>query len=274
MLNIFLGRAEPFQKNAGVRMNRPQVVFETKCWEHDWQMICREDHLKRLFERLDYPFSERFLFINNVDDLSRVKHRVDSLVSKGVISGYFVVDDYAAGVLEHFGLSRETLGAGYYYSIAELTAMYLAKAPWLLHMSGDSYLPKKVDGAWIDRAIERMEVDSSLKVANLVWNEAWDGAKTDSQSEDANFYYGFGFSDQQYLIRTADFKNRIYGERHEASERYPVYGGALFEKRVDSWMRNHNFLRLTSKQGSFAHKNFHHVRWLNRLLLWCGYYNR
>jgi hypothetical protein len=59
-----------------------------------------------------------------------------------------------------------------------------------------------------------------------------------------------------YLVKTADFKAPIYNETHPESERYPEYGGELFEKRVDSWMRRHDYQRLTFKHGSYIHKNF------------------
>jgi hypothetical protein len=48
----------------------------------------------------------------------------------------------------------------------------------------------------------------------------------------------------------------MYNERHIDSERYPRYGGELFEKRVDAFMRNHNFMRITSKKASYRHHNF------------------
>jgi hypothetical protein len=59
-----------------------------------------------------------------------------------------------------------------------------------------------------------------------------------------------------YLVRTVDFRVLIYEEINDASERYPKYGGELFEKRVDSWMRNHGNIRATSKQASYLHQNF------------------
>ena len=40
-----------------------------------------------------------------------------------------------------------------------------------------------------------------------------------------------------------DFKAPIYNEANPVSERYPKYGGETFEKRVDSWIRNHKYLR-------------------------------
>jgi hypothetical protein len=65
---------------------------------------------------------------------------------------------------------------------------------------------------------------------------------------------GFGFSDQCFLVRTADFRAPIYNELNDLSARYPGYGGELFEKRVDAWMRNHGFLRATFKHGTYLHE--------------------
>jgi hypothetical protein len=95
-----------------------------------------------------------------------------------------------------------------------------------------------------------------VKVFNLTWNHRFHEAKNESLKEDDQFYYGYGFSDQMYLVRTADFRAPIYEEINDASERYPKYGGELFEKRVDSWMRNNGNIRATSKQTSYIHKNF------------------
>jgi hypothetical protein len=57
------------------------------------------------------------------------------------------------------------------------------------------------------------------------------------------------------MVRTADFRRAIYGEKHPDSARYPGYGGELFEKRVDSWMRNHGHLRATYRHGAYLHES-------------------
>jgi hypothetical protein len=90
-------------------------------------------------------------------------------------------------------------------------------------------------------------------------------------SEIEDFYIGFGFSDQCYLIKTSDFKKSIYNEINTNSERYPKYGGELFEKRIDSYMRNNNLYRITSKEISYIHKNFPKKKYffLNNILNKC-----
>jgi len=57
------------------------------------------------------------------------------------------------------------------------------------------------------------------------------------------------------MVRTADFRQPIYSEQNAASSRYPGYGGELFEKRVDSWMRNHGHLRATYRHGAYEHES-------------------
>jgi hypothetical protein len=61
-----------------------------------------------------------------------------------------------------------------------------------------------------------------------------------------------------YLIRTAEFKERIYEHRHPSSEYCPAYGCELFEKHVYSWLRSHEFLRAPCRHGSYLNQNFSH----------------
>ena len=72
----------------------------------------------------------------------------------------------------------------------------------------------------------------------------------------SNFFIGFGFSDKCYLIKIVNFKLSIYNEENTLSERYPMYGGNLFEKRIDAWMKNNNYNRITYKHGSYYNSNF------------------
>lgn len=127
-----------------------------------------------------------------------------------------------------------------------------------MHFSSDSYIPVEFKKcAWIEAAIEQMEKDRNVVVANPVWNYRYDEAKDESlcESEDGNFYMGYGFSDQCYLINTEFFKAPIYSFHHPDSDRYPRYGGELFEKRVDAYMRVNEKKRLTAKNVSYISKN-------------------
>ncbi len=233
--------------------NTYDITLETKCWENDWEVILKTDRLKNIIKNNKYNFKERILYINNVNDIETVKSFAQRLVDDNVLTSYVVVDDYAQEALNFFGLDKEDFKGGYYYSIQELVGIYLCKTEYLLHFSGDAAPVIPIN--WIDLAINKMNTDSKVIVASLTWNNCYEDAKRESYSEDENFYMAQGFSDQNYLIKVNNFKNKIYNECNQLSQRYPAYGGELFEKRVDSYMRNNDYYRIIFKNGSYCHKN-------------------
>ena len=232
------------------------ITLETKVWENDWELVLKTSRLRDLVSRCNYSFDQRILYINNVKNPSIVEAHAQRLINEGVIDQFVHVHEHAQEALDFFQLSKEKLGKGYYYSIAELVSIYLTKTKYLLHFSSDTIPEKNISFNWLQQGIHLLDTNSEVKVCNLTWNHRFHEAKNESLKEDAQFYYGYGFSDQMYLVRTADFRAPIYEEINDASERYPKYGGELFEKRVDSWMRNHNHIRASSKQASYLHQNF------------------
>src|SRR6516164_8459926 len=144
------------------------VTFETKCWERDWEILLKTDYLAEQIGRNDFAFANRLLFINNVRDPDEVSHYAQRLVHSGVLTGYYRVEECAREVLEFFALPRESLGAGYIYSIAELAAIYFCATPFLLHFSGDSILEQK--SSWLLDALRALEHNPRAAVANPTWN--------------------------------------------------------------------------------------------------------
>ncbi|SIR34073.1 MULTISPECIES: glycosyltransferase family 2 protein [unclassified Paenibacillus] len=238
---------------AGMRLLKPGVTFETKCYEEDWRELLQTDRLRRTIERHAFPFAEKVLYINNVSRPELVARHAQRLVDEGVLTSYAVVEACSGEALDFFGLSEDSFAGGYYYSIAELVAIYRCRTEYLLHYSGDSMLGDTLP--WISPSLERMRAQPALVCASPVPSGDEEGARQEALTADKDFYIGYGFSDQCYLVRTEDFRARIYGESHPASARYPSYGGELFEKRVDSWMRNNGYMRLVYRHGSYIHQN-------------------
>ncbi len=232
------------------------VTFETKVWENDWELLLKTSRMRKTIKNCHYRFTNKFLYINNVNNFAAVESAAKEMIQTGIIDKYINVNDYADRALCHFNLNKEKLSKGYYYSIAELVSIYLSETKYILHFSGDTTVTPDVPNDWLEAGIDVLEKKPDVKVFNLAWNYDYQDAKDESEYEDKDFYFGYGFSDQMYLIRTTDFKQRIYEYYDKASERYPKYGGELFEKRVDSWMRQNKFLRATYKHGSYRHKNF------------------
>lgn len=243
------------------------ITLETKVWENDWELILKTSRLKELVNRCKHQFDKKILYINNVKDSLEVESYAQRWIDKGVIDQFVHVHKHADAALAFFNLSKEKLGKGYYYSIAELVSIYLTETTHLLHFSSDAIPEKNIPLNWLNQGIQVLQENPQVKVFNLTWDKKYNEAQNESVSEDSNAFLGYGFSDQMYLIRTADFKAPIYEEVNAASERYPSYGGELFEKRVDSWMRNHQFLRATYKHGSYLHKNFTQNHILKKILI-------
>jgi hypothetical protein len=254
-------------------MNPQSVTFETKCYEKDWEILLKTGRLEAMIDRNQYDFTERILYINNVSDPNEVKTYAARLKKQGIITDYVLVDDYADEALAFFGLDRDDFKGGYYYSIQELVGLYRCRTEYLLHFSGDSILESPF--SWIDKAIVKMEEVPRIKSVTCLWNHKNNEAEDAALEETDDFWMlGYGFSDQCYLIRTADFRTRIFHEQNPASECYPVYGGELFEKRVDAWMRNNEYLRCVYKHGSYLHRNYPRNKLLRTAGRLLGVYGR
>lgn len=196
-----------------------------------------------------YPFSEKILVINNVENLSSVCIAAQAKVDEGILDRFVI----ARNVLEHFALKRSDFDDWQYYNaLGPLNAIYEAKSEYLLFVTGDVYLKKPVQ--WIEKALKIMEKDSRVKVANLTWNDNYKEAKEESYKRSWNFYYAKrGFSDQMFLVRTEEFQRPIYSEIREEGSHYPR--GDVFEKRAFSYLLNHNFERITYRHGAYRHED-------------------
>lgn len=229
------------------------VNFETKCYERDWQYVIESNKILKLLDNLSFSFNKRTLYINNVINITNVAKNADKLISKNIIDEYIVVDDYAKNTLEFFEISIDSFKGGYYYSISELVSIYLNNSDFIVHFSSDTDMSNKYD--WITDAINIMSINSQVSVANPSWSTNISFAEPLFNEDDLFFYEKGSFSDQCYLIRTNEFKNKIYNEYNILSDRYPPHGGNSFEKRVDSYLHNHNKLRITSKKSFYTSSN-------------------
>jgi hypothetical protein len=247
---------------------KPKVTFFTNCWEGDWRYLLKTNRLKNMIENNDFPFTQKILCISNVEDLPKVEKYAKKFVEKGILTSYFVADQYVSETLNFFDLTKEELKQSYKYTLAPLTCLYLCQTEYLVHHTGDVILPKKRD--WISPSIIELNKSEQFVVANPTWDGKYESARSESFAENDNYFIGFGFSDQCYLIKKDTFCRPIYKEWNEASARYPEYGMWGFERRVDSWMRNHNLTRLTCKFADYRHDTFPKNKWKQRIELLTG----
>ena len=147
------------------------VTVETKVWEKDWDLIIKTPFLERTINRCGDSVSKRVLYINNVKNEQQVIQAANQLVSKGTIDSWILVEEHAEQALSYFNLSKEKLGVGYYYSIAELVSIYLCDTKYLLHFSGDATVVKAAPQDWLIRGIKVLEENPNVVVFNLAWTK-------------------------------------------------------------------------------------------------------
>ena len=230
---------------------RAKVTFATSCWERDWRIILLDPHYlasQQISNHL-FPFFERLLIINNVDDIEAVKQAAQKRVDEGVLTRFVQARD----VLGFFGLKRSDFNEWQYYNaLAPLMAIYEARGEYLLYLTGDVSLKKGVN--WINKAVRFLQKEGSVKVANLTWNDNYKEAKSESYRSTWNFFVAKeGFSDQMFLVKTEDFRGPIYGEIRQDAAHYPR--GDVFEKRIFSYMKNRGWERITYRRGAYLHED-------------------
>jgi hypothetical protein len=246
-------------------MFQPPVTFATTVWERDWKYILLDkDYLeKKQIEYQNFPFAQKLLVINNVCNIRDVRAAAEEKVREGVLTEWIEADQIAEKVFSFFQLKRSDFQPDtqsgvnadwvYYNALGPLTALYLARSPYFLYLTGDVRLDRNIN--WIEKTLRFMNNNPKYKVANLVWNDRYDEARKESYARNWHFYFAKeGFSDQMFLVRTEEFRQPIYGEIRIDSHHYPR--GDVWEKRVYSYMKNRGWERLIYRRGSYYHENF------------------
>lgn len=240
----------------------PTVSFATACWEKDWKTLLREEGYLETYQigNHRFPFCEKILVINNVQDLQQVEEEAQKLVARGVLTRVVVATDDVAGA---FSLKREEFVPDgvlcsdpdwvYYNARAPLAAILAAKGDYLLYLTGDAGLQSPC--SWIAPSLRWMEKDPTIFVANPVWNGSYREARRESYRKTWNFYRAKkGFSDQMFLVRTKEVQQPIYGYIDPQSGHYPR--GDVFEKRLFSYMKREQKERIIYRRGSYTHRSF------------------
>ncbi len=250
-----------FQKN---KKKIKKISFAVTCWEKDWEKILKDPvYLKdKLIGNHKFDFCEKILVINNVKDPEQVLFFAEQKIKEKILTHVYSALDLEEKVLGFFKLKKTDFKARelkiedewvYYNARGLLTALYKCRGDYFLYHTGDAYLEKPV--RWLDKAIKLMEKNPDYKIANLLWNDCSREALYESCRQEKGFFIAnSGFSDQQFLVKTLDFKKPIFSEIREDSHHFPW--GDTLEKRVFSFMKNHKWKRITYNKGSYVHQSF------------------
>lgn len=226
------------------------LTVETKVWERDWESGIKHGRVERFFQLIPTP-AHRRLLINNVAFPHRVVETAQDLLARQIVHEIVVVADHLDAALDHFRLTRDMLGAGLPYSSAELVGLFTCPTEFLCHFAGDCVMGHTSD--WIGEGIELLRRRVDIAVVSPLWNGSLREALEESPQQDGDYLLGHGFTDQCYLVRAAELKSANLLRFHPASDRYPKYGGDLFEKRVDSWLRLESKFRTIDPRATCLH---------------------
>ena len=232
------------------------VTYATSCYEGDWKYVLSDDRLADLKKYNNYEFENRWLILNNIKNETRpkVEERIQKAFEMGVFDRAIYAEDHVEETYNALGLQADQIGVEYKYSISEWVGITLCPSKYFLFYFSDCIQTDLVD--WITPSVDLLDDFDFIKVANPLWNNCVDGARSESRWETNDFFFGDGFSDQCFLVKTSDFRDHIYNEYHPESHRYPTYTGNSFERRVFCWMRNNNHLRATYKGANYDHVNW------------------
>lgn len=234
------------------------ISFFTNCYEGDWERVLKENRLETMIERCKTNFFEKVLIINNVKDRNEVEQYAKAAVDKKIIDAYYFAEDHSDAILSAFSITRKSFHLdfydGYWYSMGPLAAIYFCKGKYLLYFTCDCMIEEGASPSWITDSVELMKRDNSIFVANPIGDDNRGECKDGTLKEDDKYYYTIGFSDQCFLVENSRFYGDIYNDYHYFSERYPVYAGDLFEKRVNSYMSLNLLTRIIRKDVYYSHE--------------------
>lgn len=229
---------------------RAEVDLVVNTFERTYREVLAPGVISRIENENLRGFTRKVALINNVENPDDARRRATALRQLGEIDEFYVVSDRLDSALQICGLTCGDLGRIPHYSDCALVAVTLDGAPWLLYWDAEVRLQRRYN--WVDPALDFMEEDRRVLAANPT---SWRGEVNWSTLEHRGpFALGWGFSDQVFLCRRAEFARPIYREHCLASLRYPLsHIAADFEQRVDSYMRRHRRLRATHVGVTYEH---------------------
>jgi hypothetical protein len=226
------------------------VDFIINVFERTYRDVLRPGGVNERASYHLYPFAKRVIVVNNVNDRQEVEGLLAVLVESGEVTEFYFVTLRLEESLQKAGLTLADIKKTMNYTGWALVAVCLTGSPYMVHCDADVFLDTPVD--WITPSLELMHRDGRIAVANPNWANS--SVDVESRETDGNFGIGYGFSDQIFLISRIEFARNVYKCWSPYSWRYPLSQySAIFEQRVDAYMRSRRRMRATYKLATYVH---------------------
>jgi hypothetical protein len=224
------------------------ISFST-CIYDKTKDILSNGFLRNQLNIINYPFDEKTIIVNQTNDRGYIIGLVKTYFPDFNIR--FTEDDYI-DVLKYFNLTKEKVNPGYWYSIQNFNMIYHATSDYNFHASSDCSI-REIDRNFIKDSIDIMEERNDIISSMPSWEQSYYGPREECIFELDNFYGELGFTDQIYFSKIKEFKQDIYNQYHNDSNKFPGYGTESFERRVDSHMRINKKYRIVHKKSYYIH---------------------
>lgn len=223
------------------------VDFVMNCYERTYRQVLSTGFIAdEMSKHGSFSFDQVTVMINNVDEPGDA---VDLAKSCGA-DRYLIVSDCLGDAVSRTKYPARGLRSLKHYSDCILTAVCAPGPDWMVYWDAEATLRDPVD--WISPSIEFMRADPRIVVSNP---ESWlQLAEREAQARIESFAVGYGFSDHAVLARRSELARPIYRSWAPASWRYPLAPWeAVFEQRLDAFMRRHGRLRATYLPATYEH---------------------
>jgi hypothetical protein len=226
------------------------VDLVVNCYERTWQRVLAPGFFPDIVDQNRFAFARRVALLNNIADWRAATAVAEARLREREIDAYYLVADYMEEALRRTGLTAADLASIPHYSSWALAALVLPGSDWLMHWDADLQMDPPCD--WVGPALELMQSDSRIAVANPMWKKA--DMRRELREICGDFVLGYGFTDQIYLLRRSEFAAPVYRYWVPISMRYPLsHVRPYYEQMVDAYMRRNRRLRATLAKAHFTH---------------------
>lgn len=227
-----------------------RVDFVINVYERTYRLALDPQRFRDLVEQHCYPFALRTVLLSGITDEEAAQGMGDELVARGLADRVVSVAAHREAAYRRIAFDHDQLGDLAPFVDFAVVAVCLDGPDWVLHWDVEVDLRAPVD--WVSPSLALMARNERVRVTNPDWGSGTLHGETDEEAGD--FALGGGFSDQAFLARRSDLGVPIYTQRCTASWRYPMAArGAIFEARVDAYMRHAGWLRGTYRLATYDH---------------------
>jgi hypothetical protein len=235
-------------------MTQPDVDLVVNCYEKNYRQVLTPGFMAGIADAQKFAFTEVTVLVNNVEDRQHASEMAQELIGSGSgVSRVEFVSDHIDGALRACHLNQRHLAKIPYFTNCALVAVSLNGPRWLCYWDADCTVREPMD--WITPVTDAMDDDRRIAIGNPNnWHPGL--AEREALELRGDIAIGYGFSDQAFLARRSDLAADIYRRvwRSPASWRYPmIETAAIFECRIDAWMRTSARTRATYLPAVYVH---------------------